>query len=124
MGHDSLNCNEAHSCVNCKKDHLSYSRNWEKWIIKKETQTILTKQNIIYTEARKIIESWTLPVGITFATVTSKEKIRKYQSIGIQRESFKNSESQVINREIQPQTCNKNLSKYLKNETETFYSQK
>ena len=62
VGHDSLNCNEIFSCINCKGDHLSYSRNCEKWKTEKEIQTIhtkQTKQNITYPEARKILESHT-----------------------------------------------------------------
>ena len=53
VGHDSQDCNEKYSCVNCKGDHPSYSRNCQKWIKEKEIQTIRTKQNITYPEAKK-----------------------------------------------------------------------
>ena len=35
IGHDSLNCNENFACVSCKKDHLSHSKTYEKWIKEK-----------------------------------------------------------------------------------------
>ena len=59
-----------------------------------------------------------------YAAVTSKQKNTKCQSVGAQTECFKNSESQVFNREIQLQSSNKNSSKHLEKETETLNSQK
>ena len=82
--HDSQNCIEVFSCVNCKKDHPSYSRSCEKWIREKEIQTIRTKENISYPEAKKIVESRTPTVGITYAAVTSKQNNIKHKSIGVQ----------------------------------------
>ena len=74
VGHDSLNYNEAFCCVNCKKDHLSYSKTCEKWIRKKEIQTIRTKQNITYPEARKLFESRTPTIGLCCSIFNTKSK--------------------------------------------------
>ena len=72
VGHDSQDCNEKYSCVNCIEDHPSYSRNCEKWKKEKEIQTMHSKQNITYPETRKIVESRTLRVRITYAVIASK----------------------------------------------------
>ena len=74
VGHDSLNCTEPFSCVNCKKDHPSYTRNCEKWVIKKEIQTIHTQQNITCPEAREIIESRPPTMSVMYAWIASKPK--------------------------------------------------
>ena len=101
MGHDSLNCTEDFSCVNCKKDHSLYSRNCEKWINEKEIQIIRTQQNITYLEARKIFESRTPTVIMTYAAVILKEKDKKYQSTVTQTQFFNNNKSQAVMNKIQ-----------------------
>ena len=104
VGHDSQNCNENFSCVNCKGDHPSYSKNCEKWLKEKEIQIIRTKQNLSYPEARKIVESRTPTVGITYAAVTANQKRKKYQSIGTQTECLHNHNPQSPRIKVQPQT--------------------
>ena len=123
MGHDNLNCTNDFSCVNCKGDHPSYSRNCEKWIKEKEIQNIRTQQNITYLEARKIFESRTPTIGKTYAAVISKEKDKKYQSTGTQTDFFSNSKLQTVTSKSQPQANIKNSSKHEK-ETETSNPQK
>ena len=124
VGHDSLNCNEPFSCVNCKGDHPSYSRNCHKWITEKEIQTIRTKQNISYPEARKIVESWTPTIGITYAAITSKPKDKNYQSIGCQTEYSLSIESESLTSSTQSQTRNKSLNKQLATSSESSISSK
>ena len=63
-------------------------------------------------------------VGITYVAIASKQNNIKHKSIRVQTECYKNNESQVINRDTQPQTSNKNSNKYLENATETLSSQK
>ena len=67
VGHDSVECNESFSSVNCKGDHPSYSKNCEKGLKEKEIQTMRIQQNITYPEARKTVESRTPTTGVTFA---------------------------------------------------------
>ena len=110
-GHDSSNCNDAFCCVNCKKDHPSYSRDCEKWKKEKEVQALRSKQNISYIEARKIIDSRTPTVGLSYAAATSKPKEKIYKSIGIQTECSNSSNSQPLTKKIQQQTSSKNSKK-------------
>ena len=76
--HESINCTEPYRCVNCKPTHPSYSsRACEKWKLEKAIQTVCTKQNIPYLEARKIVESRTPIVGTSYATATAQSSNRK-----------------------------------------------
>ena len=118
MGQDSLDCNEKYSCVNCKGDHPSYSRNCQKWIKEKEIQTIRTKQNITYPEAKKIVESRTPTIGISYAAIASKTNEKNRQSIGTQTEHFNNSNSELPHSKMKPHTSNKNSKNHLEKESE------
>ena len=111
--YDSLNCAKRFSRENCKINHPSYSRNCEIWIIRKELQSILTQQNITYPEARKNVESRTPTIGLTYATIASKPKGKKYQSIGTQTECSTFSNCESLSSSTQSQTNNKNSSKPL-----------
>ena len=95
-GHESPDCNEAYRCVNCKGDHPSFSKACEKWKLEKEIQTVRTKQNVSYPEARKIVESRTPIVGISYATIASKTNQKSYKSIAVQTDNQTNSESANI----------------------------
>ena len=110
--------------LTAKKNHPSYSRNCEKWIIEKEIQTIYTKQSISYLEAKKIVESQTPTIKVRYSTIASKQKNTKHKSIRVQTEYFENCKSQIINNEIQPQTSSENSNKPLGNETEKSNLQK
>ena len=120
VGHDSLNCNEAFCCVNCKKDHPTYLRACEKWIKEKEIQALCSKQNISYIEARKIINSRTPTIGLSYAVAASKPKGKNFKSIGIQTECSNTSDSQYPTKKIQPQTSNKNSKKQTETATEVL----
>ena len=83
-----MDCEANYCCVNCKLEHPSYSKNCEKWKIEKEIQTIRTKQNISYPEARKIVESRTPTVGTSYAAITVLNANKKtYRTIETQTES-------------------------------------
>ena len=87
VGHESLDCEAPFRCVNCLQDHPSYSKSCEKWKIEKEIQTVRTKQNISYREARKIVESRTPIVGTTYAAKTLLNLSKKtYRTIETQTE--------------------------------------
>ena len=76
---------------------------------KRKIQTIRSKQNITYPEAKKkIIESLTPSVGLSYAVATLKPKEKYYKSIGIQTECSINNNSESINNKTQPQISNKN----------------
>ena len=80
-GHESINCTESYHCINCKEAHPSYSRTCEKWKFEKEIQTVHTKQNFSYSEARKIIESRTPIVGTSYAAKTTLILCKKTLSV-------------------------------------------
>ena len=86
VGHDSLNVKEPFSGVNCKKGLPLYSRSCKKLLKEKEILTIHTQCNITCPEARKVVESKSPTTGIAYASVISKPKKKKYQSIRIQTE--------------------------------------
>ena len=88
VGHKSLSCNEPYRCVNCKENHPSYSKACAKWVIEKEIQTVRTKQNVSYSEAKKIVESRTPIVGKTYAAATSIISQKSYKSIAIQTDNL------------------------------------
>ena len=77
---------------------------------KRKIQTVRSKQNITYPEARKVVESRTPLVGLSYAAATIKPKEKHYKSIGIQTECSTHN-SQSINNKIQPQINNKNSNK-------------
>ena len=86
VGHESLECEAPFHCVNCSQDHPSYSKNCEKWKIEKEIQTVRTKQNISYREARKIVESRTPIVGTSYAAKTT---------LNLNKKTFRTIETQT-----------------------------
>ena len=87
VGHENQDCEAPFHCVNCKQDHPSYSKNCEKWKIEKEIQTVRTKQNLSYPEARKIVESRTPIVGTSYAAKTVLNLNKKtYRTIETQTE--------------------------------------
>ena len=86
VGHESSACEAPFHCVNCSKDHPSYSKSCEKWKFEKEIQTVRTKQNISYHEARKIVESRTPIVGTSYATKTA---------LNLNKKTFRTIETQT-----------------------------
>lgn len=87
-GHESENCKEPARCVNCQKDHPSYSKNCERWKIEKEIQTVKTIQNVSYPDAKNIVQSRTPTVGVSYAATTSK-------SINHEQKTFKTIATQT-----------------------------
>lgn len=90
-GHESESCSEKPLCVNCNKDHPSYSRTCEKFKLEKEIQTVKTKQNIPYPEAKKIVLARSPTTGVSYAEIVSKEKgkeQKKMQSTATQTEDL------------------------------------
>ncbi|GFW62975.1 uncharacterized protein TNCV_4453231 [Trichonephila clavipes] len=55
VGHPSTNCTPEPKCVNYSQSHPSDSKLCSKWKTEKEIQSIKTKRNIMYVEARKLI---------------------------------------------------------------------
>ena len=84
-GQKSINCTETYHYVNCRETHPLCSRASGKWKLEKEIQTVRTKQNIAYPEARKIVESRTPIVGTFYAASTAQSSNRKtYRTIETQ----------------------------------------
>ena len=71
VGHDNTNCDMSESCVNCKGDHLAFSRLCPKWIFEKEIQAVKTIKNISYLEAHKHVGSKTPSIGLFYSNITS-----------------------------------------------------
>jgi hypothetical protein len=82
VGHDSEKCSRTPLCINCKGDHPSYSRSCPSWLREKEIQTLKTKENISYPEARKIVLSRTPKPGISYAAAAILTKPTR--SVGTQ----------------------------------------
>ena len=76
-GHESLNCINSFRCVNSKEEHPSYAKTCRKWKLEKEIQTVCTKQNISYPEAKKLIDSRTPPIGISYAVTATQKAAQK-----------------------------------------------
>ena len=93
-------------------------------IREKEIQTIHTKQNITYPETRKLFESLTPTIGLSYAAATSTQNQKKYQSIATHTECSNNSNTQSIKSIIQPQTSHKKSSKQQKTAPEASNSAK
>lgn len=72
VGHESSQCSEPVCCVNCRKEHPSYSKSCEKWQREKEIQTIRAKENIPFPEARKTVETRTPTVDVSYAAAVPK----------------------------------------------------
>jgi hypothetical protein len=86
-GHEMEKCNTSPKCINCKGDHPAFSRTCPKWIMEKEIQTVRVKQSISYIEARRLVESRTPKLGVSYSAAT---KISS-QSVGTQTDSTQNS---------------------------------
>ena len=87
MGHENQDCEAPFHCVNCKQEHPAYSKNCEKWKLEKEIQTVRTKQNISYLEAKKIVDSRTPIAGTSYAAKTIVNLNKKtYHTIETQTE--------------------------------------
>ena len=96
VGHESIVCEAPFCWVTCKQDHPSYSKNCEKWKIEKEIQTVSTKQNISYPEAREIVEYRSPTVGISYAAVAAQKSNKKsYRTIEIQTDFPANNDSNL-----------------------------
>ena len=97
VGHENLDCQAPVRCVNCKQEHPSYSKNCEKWKAEKEIQTVRTKQNISYSEARKIVESRTPTVGTSYAAATQNLNKKTYRTVETQTDLPINNISKMQN---------------------------
>ena len=67
IGNKRQDCEAQFCCVNCQQKHPSYSK---KWKIEQEIQAVPTQQNISYTEARKIVDTRSPTIGISYAAAT------------------------------------------------------
>ncbi|GBM04792.1 hypothetical protein AVEN_20227-1 [Araneus ventricosus] len=56
-GHDSTNCEATDQCVNCKRKHASFSLSCPKWKFEKEMTTTKVKQDILFSEARRLVQA-------------------------------------------------------------------
>ena len=56
-GHTLETCTETAKCINCKGNHLSFSKSCPRWLEEKEIQKIKTLKKINYQEAKKQIQS-------------------------------------------------------------------
>ncbi|GBN50465.1 hypothetical protein AVEN_245341-1 [Araneus ventricosus] len=76
IGHESKTCNVTTPyCINCKENHPAYAKVCSSWKMEKEIQTTKIKQNISFREARKIIESRTPKVGVSYSSVMKTTSI-------------------------------------------------
>lgn len=101
-GHENEGCTAPANCIHCQKNHPSYSKSCEIWKLEKEIQTVRTKQNLSYPEARKIVKSRTPNVGITYSAALTGNK--KYQTIATQTETIA-TEVNLLNQKDAPILC-------------------
>ncbi|GBN90268.1 hypothetical protein AVEN_140791-1, partial [Araneus ventricosus] len=78
--HDSTNCEAAEQCVNCKGQHTSFSRSCPKWKLEKKIITTKVKQNISFSEARRLVQAQTPTVGRSYASATKTLKACETQT--------------------------------------------
>ncbi|XP_055924655.1 uncharacterized protein LOC129956742 [Argiope bruennichi] len=86
VGHDSSQCNSVEKCVNCKGAHTSYSRNCPTWLLEKEVISTKIKNQISFTEARKLVKSQT-PTGTSYAS-KAQTKAKQSKSFNILNDSL------------------------------------
>ncbi|GBM36838.1 hypothetical protein AVEN_82828-1 [Araneus ventricosus] len=69
------NTREANSFkrVNCNGAHSVYSRYCSKWLQEKEIQSVKTKQNISFAQARRIVVERTPKVGLSYSSATKSQ---------------------------------------------------
>ncbi|XP_055928713.1 uncharacterized protein LOC129959844 [Argiope bruennichi] len=94
VGHDSSQCNSVEKCVNCKGAHTSYSRNCPTWLLEKEVISTKIKNQIAYTEARKLVKSQT-PTGTSYASI-AQTKTKQSKSFNISNNSLALEKSVAI----------------------------
>ncbi|KAK5644855.1 hypothetical protein RI129_006155 [Pyrocoelia pectoralis] len=81
--HEDVPCNTPFTCVNCKGDHSSRSKNCPTYKTEKAIQEIKTRENLPYHEAKKKVVIATPAQGVSYAeTTTSTAK----QSAGLYKE--------------------------------------
>ncbi|XP_023212008.1 uncharacterized protein LOC111614874 [Centruroides sculpturatus] len=72
--HVSTECKSIPCCVNCRDAHPSYSRKCPAWHREKEVQRLKTINNILYTEARRMVTQSLPTKQKTFAAVLKSTK--------------------------------------------------
>lgn len=108
--HESAQCTSPPCCVNCKKKHPFYAKSCEKWKNKNKIQIIRTKENIFYPNGRKLVESRTPIVGVSYAAAVSKTAHKTYKTIATQTESPTEKNCQSLQKEKIP-TNSSHISK-------------
>ncbi|GBN22715.1 hypothetical protein AVEN_68051-1 [Araneus ventricosus] len=68
-GHESTDCTLKGKCANCKGDHTFFSSSCPKWKVEKEIVSTKFKQNISFTEARRLVQAQTPTEGKSYASV-------------------------------------------------------
>ena len=70
--HDSKECTNDITCINCKGKHFAYSYECAKWKIEKKVQQVKVEKRLSFQEARKLVETATPPsvaAGKSYAAV-------------------------------------------------------
>ncbi|XP_055941990.1 uncharacterized protein LOC129972035 [Argiope bruennichi] len=107
VGHDSSQCNSVEKCVNCKGAHTSYSRNCPTWLLEKEVISTKIKNQISFTEARKLVKSQS-PTGTSYASI-AQTKTKQSKSFNISNNSLALEKSVAIS-DIQSSSNSTKLS--------------
>ncbi|GBM60249.1 hypothetical protein AVEN_248528-1 [Araneus ventricosus] len=67
---DSKQCTAQEKCVNCKGDHIAYSRVCPRWQLEKQITAV--KEQISYPEAHRKVLNTTLTTGLSYAAAAAK----------------------------------------------------
>ena len=74
--HDDIqNCTKVTKCSNCKEAHSSTARSCPRWVTEKEVLRVKYTQSLSFPEARKIVDSRTVPQNNTSYANTLKQKV-------------------------------------------------
>ena len=69
VDHKNKTCTNAISCANCKGSHFAYSRKCPKWKQKKQVQQVRVKKQVLFPEARRLVDTRSGTVaGKSYAT--------------------------------------------------------
>ena len=77
---DHGECHNAPFCINCKESHPASSKKCDRYILEREIQTLRSKEQISFLEAKSKVLSQCIRPGVTFASVLNKSKKRTVTS--------------------------------------------
>ena len=109
FGHMDRDCSNPTNCCNCEGDHPSYSKKCQTYLMEKEILTVMTKEKILYPEAKKKL-GFTSPPRRSYASVaTQNENNTSNRRIRTNQEEITNPTESINTSEINPNPTNNQL---------------